>query len=71
MSLFLCLSAFPLGRFCRKSFTKSGEFGKKIKRGGWPCKGRVVYRMRVSLIVTVAFPDKITPVIDLSDEPAV
>ena len=36
MSLFLCLSGISLGRYCQKSSAKIGEFGKKIKREGWP-----------------------------------
>ena len=43
MKLFLCSSDFSLGQYCQKIVTKSGGFGKKIKRrdghivgaGGW------------------------------------
>ena len=34
MSLFLCLSGIPLGRYCRKSPAKSRGFGKKNKKRG-------------------------------------
>ena len=43
MKLFLCSSGISLGWYCQKTLTKSGGFGKKIKRrdghivgvGGW------------------------------------
>ena len=39
MTLFLCLSGMSLGRYCLKSLAKSEVFGKKIKGGGWSCRG--------------------------------
>ena len=61
MSLFLCLSSISLGRYCWKSLSKSGGFGKKIKPRAWPYRERSVYRRGDSnslhtMVYSLVFP---------------